>query len=102
MSGSNTNGVSREEVLAAVRRIPSEQDHVWDGQNDDDRPATEEEMRAGIAAYRCRVGGDANASDAITLPLDREVLEAFRATGPGWQSRINTVLKEWIAAHPVR
>lgn len=30
--------------------------------------------------------------DRIGLRLDREVVEHFRATGPGWQSRINDVL----------
>lgn len=31
---------------------------------------------------------------STTIRLDREVLEKFRATGPGWQSRINEVLKK--------
>ncbi len=30
---------------------------------------------------------------AVSLRLDREVLEKFKATGPGWQSRINEALK---------
>jgi uncharacterized protein (DUF4415 family) len=30
---------------------------------------------------------------AIKLRLDREVVEGFRATGPGWQSRINAALR---------
>ncbi len=30
---------------------------------------------------------------STTIRLDAEVLEKFRATGPGWQSRINAVLK---------
>lgn len=29
----------------------------------------------------------------ITLRLDVEVIEKFRATGDGWQARINAVLK---------
>jgi uncharacterized protein (DUF4415 family) len=28
------------------------------------------------------------------------VLEAFKATGPGWQTRINEVLKDWVKSHP--
>ena len=31
--------------------------------------------------------------ERITIRLDHEVLSKFRATGPGWQSRINEVLK---------
>jgi uncharacterized protein (DUF4415 family) len=30
---------------------------------------------------------------STTIRLDAEVIEKFRATGPGWQSRINAVLK---------
>jgi uncharacterized protein (DUF4415 family) len=30
---------------------------------------------------------------AVSIRLDKDVLEKFRATGPGWQSRINDALK---------
>ena len=30
----------------------------------------------------------------ITLRLDDDVIERFRASGPGWQSRMNEVLKK--------
>jgi len=38
----------------------------------------------------------ANAKQAVKLRLDPEILEGFRATGPGWQSRINEVLREHV------
>jgi uncharacterized protein (DUF4415 family) len=31
---------------------------------------------------------------AVNLRLDRDVLEHFRAQGPGWQSRINETLRK--------
>ncbi len=31
--------------------------------------------------------------EMITLRLDRDVLAAYRATGPGWQTRMNDALK---------
>lgn len=34
----------------------------------------------------------------ITLRLDDVVVERFRATGPGWQSRINAILREAVGA----
>ena len=34
---------------------------------------------------------------AIKLRLDPDVLEGFRATGPGWQPRINAALREALA-----
>lgn len=34
----------------------------------------------------------------VTLRLDPEILEHFRAEGPGWQSRINEALRKLIGA----
>lgn len=34
-----------------------------------------------------------NPRKAVSLRLEPEVLEKFRATGPGWQRRINDILK---------
>jgi uncharacterized protein (DUF4415 family) len=35
------------------------------------------------------------AKTLVSLRLDAEVIEAFRAEGPGWQTRINEVLSRW-------
>lgn len=35
----------------------------------------------------------------VTLRIDVEVLEKFRASGHGWQTRINDVLKSWVSTH---
>ena len=32
----------------------------------------------------------------IALRLDPDIIERFRATGPGWQSRINAALREYL------
>ena len=32
----------------------------------------------------------------IALRLDPDVIERFRATGPGWQSRINLILRDYL------
>lgn len=34
----------------------------------------------------------------ITLRLDRAVLEKLRESGPGWQSRVNEILKKAVGA----
>jgi len=34
---------------------------------------------------------------STTIRLDADVLEEFRAQGPGWQSRINQALRDWLA-----
>ena len=38
-----------------------------------------------------------NPKVSTTLRLDAEVIEHFRKDGPGWQSRINAVLRDFIA-----
>ncbi len=38
--------------------------------------------------------------ERITIRLSPDVVSAFRATGAGWQTRIDVVLKEWLNQHP--
>jgi uncharacterized protein (DUF4415 family) len=38
--------------------------------------------------------------EMVTIRLDADVLEYFRRPGPGYQTRINAVLRLWIKAHP--
>lgn len=33
---------------------------------------------------------------SITIRLDRDVVERFRETGPGWQGRINQALRKML------
>ncbi len=35
----------------------------------------------------------------VTLRLDVEIVEKFRASGDGWQTRINEALKSWVRTH---
>jgi uncharacterized protein (DUF4415 family) len=37
--------------------------------------------------------------EPVTLRLDRDVLEWFRQQGRGYQTRINAVLRAFVAAH---
>ncbi len=39
------------------------------------------------------------AKERITIRLPPDVLEAFRETGAGWQTRMDSVLREWVLAH---
>lgn len=36
---------------------------------------------------------------ALTVRYDTEVIEAFKATGKGWQKRMNDALKDWLQTH---
>lgn len=34
---------------------------------------------------------------ALTVRYDPEVVERFRASGSGWQARMNAALRDWLA-----
>jgi uncharacterized protein (DUF4415 family) len=36
---------------------------------------------------------------AVTIRLDQQVLEWFKAKGPGYQTRINALLRAYMEAH---
>ncbi|MBL0284579.1 MAG: BrnA antitoxin family protein [Zoogloea sp.] len=37
--------------------------------------------------------------ERITIRLSREVVETFRASGDGWQTRVDSALKDWLKTH---
>lgn len=39
-------------------------------------------------------------ADPVLVPHSPEIVEYFRATGEGWQTRMDEALREWISAHP--
>ena len=59
------------------------------------RPASEilppEVVAAFVKGKRGRPAGSSKVP--VTIRLDKDVVAKFRATGPGWQSRINEALK---------
>ncbi|MDD5057311.1 MAG: BrnA antitoxin family protein [Sideroxydans sp.] len=93
--------MSRKEVLAAVRAIPPKKDFVWDGKDEDDRPATAEELNAAMESYRAKRGRPAGSGtkEQVAIRLDKDVLAAFRASGAGWQTRVNAALRDWLKTH---
>lgn len=109
MAGSKRTSMATDEMRAADKRGESKTDvakvragtpYVWDGKNEDDRPLTQEEMQAGIEAYRKQRGRPAGSDkESTTIRFDRDVLAAFRAAGPGWQTRMNAALRDWLKNH---
>jgi len=73
-------------------------------------PAEEERIRNGIAAdpdtyelsdqqiAQLRPRAEAR-QVTITLRCDADVLEAIKATGPEWQTRINDIVREYVKTH---
>ncbi|MCX7256355.1 MAG: BrnA antitoxin family protein [Polaromonas sp.] len=35
----------------------------------------------------------------VTLRLDTKIIQKFKASGDGWQTRINDALKNWVQSH---
>jgi uncharacterized protein (DUF4415 family) len=40
--------------------------------------------------------------EAVTMRLSRDVVEQLRASGPGWQTRADAALRQWIEKQPKR
>ena len=70
-----------------------------------ERPATEEELARAhpfaevfpelAESIRCgRGAGQKPKKEVVTLRLNPEVIEAFKADDPGWQSRVNDALRK--------
>lgn len=60
------------------------------------------DWQARFAKAKVRRGRPRSAmpKQAINIRLSADVLERFKATGPGWQTRIDKALVEWLAEHP--
>lgn len=98
MSGSKTMSNERAAILAALKKAPQGAHYVWDGQSEDDRPATKGELDAARSEARKR----GRPPVAVKRPMlcmrtDPEVLAYLRGTGKGWQTRVNALLREAVA-----
>ena len=70
--------------------------------DDPDAPNFAPLMRAELDRLRRgRVLGS-GAKEQLTLRIDSSILATFKATGKGWQTRMNDALREWLAEHPLK
>ena len=60
-------------------------------------------MRALPAALKRKIGERGPqrepTKERITIRLSRDVVERFRATGDGWQARVDAALQDWLKRH---
>jgi len=63
------------------------------------RPATEVLPAALLTKLKVRGRQKAPTKERITIRLSPEVIRRFRATGLGWQTRVDAALKDWLKSH---
>lgn len=97
---------------------PAQWDKVVTAAAGTDRPATAKEQAARRNAVVLAGGGYGAVRDAlaqkrqgqrgpqhrptktpVTVRYNPEVVAYFKATGAGWQTRMNDVLSDWVAKH---
>ncbi|MDR2244498.1 MAG: BrnA antitoxin family protein [Burkholderiales bacterium] len=78
---------------------------------DDDNPEWTEEMfresirfsdlSEGLQAKLRRIRGPGKKPSKVqtAIRFDPDVLAALKATGRGWQTRVNDVMREWVTRH---
>ena len=66
---------------------------------DPDAPDASADIRAATERLRGRPRGSGRKA-ATSIRIDKDVLSAFRATGRGWQTRMNDALRAWLSAEP--
>lgn len=72
-------------------------DSVW---RIGERVVPPEEGKAAFRAALRRGRPKANITkESLTVRYDADIVAAFRASGPGWQSRMNAALREWLETH---
>lgn len=81
---------AKRKALASLDAITPEEDAAItaDARADPDNPPADELIRR-----RGRPALD-NPKQALKLRLDADVIEAFKADGPGWQTRMNDALRK--------
>ena len=69
-------------------------------QDPDTYELTDEEFKQ-LRPFRGRPPSATPIKQMTTIRLDADVLLAFKAQGPGWQTRINEALKHYLQEHPL-
>ncbi len=97
---------SPEQIAAAIAAAPEFP------VDDEDNPRTTEadwedaivshsypELQEKLAERRRRGPQKAPVKEQVAIRFSPEVLAYFRATGKGWQTRMDAALHEWIQSH---
>lgn len=93
---------SPEQIEAAIAAVP---DVVNDPECDIDWTGAVVMLGGGVKATlavlrRARGPNKRPTKEQVAIRFSPEVLAYFRATGRGWQTRMDEALREYIASHP--
>jgi uncharacterized protein (DUF4415 family) len=94
---------SAEQIASALAAAPEQSN------GDDESLSTDwknaivsqslDELRSKLEARQTRGKKRQPTKEQIAIRFSPEVLEAFRASGKGWQTRMDEALKEWLKTH---
>ena len=62
-------------------------------------PLTDDEWETVKPSLRRGRPVSTNPKVFTAIRLDPDVLDAFKGSGHGWQTRINSALKDWLSTH---
>lgn len=91
---------SPEEVATAIAQAPERVQDPESPYDPNDPAAVEAYWRGATVRYPGQRGPGKRAKKILlSVRYSPEVVEYFKSTGEGWQTRMDEVLKEWVASH---
>ncbi len=54
----------------------------------------------GQRLVRRGIRADSQRYVAMNVSIDSDIVKSFSASGPGWQGRMNEILRDWLHKHP--
>ena len=97
---------SRGEILTDAQRVRklSEESIERMAMEDPNNFLKTEEDWSKVVVHRPGIRGPqiAPTKKSIAIRLSQDVLENFKATGSGWQSRIDDALRTFLKEHPLK
>lgn len=93
---SSERTTARARARASLEKMTPEEDAALTAaaEADPDNPPLTPEDFARMQPVRRRGAGRAPRKQLVSLRIDPDVVEHFRATGEGWQARINAALRK--------